>query len=90
MPAGAALALRAILGRGRAEDALAERRTGLDLVDPEERVRFSTSDLGKDRINLTLFCPTRVAAALGRAIVRELTGALHERAQGSTEKSAQR
>lgn len=45
-----------------------ERRSGVDILDPESRVRLSTTDLGKYRLTITLFCPTRLAEPLEDAI----------------------
>jgi hypothetical protein len=41
-----------------------ERRADVDLPDNRSRVDFRISDLGKYRIVITLFCPTRLADAL--------------------------
>jgi hypothetical protein len=41
-----------------------ERRADVDLPDNLSRVDFHISDLGKYRIVITLFCPTRLADAL--------------------------
>lgn len=49
-----------------------ERRSGVDILDPESRIRFSTSDLGKTRITVSLFCPTNLAEALEDAVTREV------------------
>jgi small-conductance mechanosensitive channel len=49
-----------------------ERRSGVDILDPESRVRLSTTDLGKYRLTITLFCPTRLAEPLEDAITWEV------------------
>ena len=49
-----------------------ERRSGVDILDPETRVRPSTSDLGKYRLTITLFCPTRLAEPLEDAITWDI------------------
>lgn len=53
-----------------------ERRTHSDLPDPAPAVRFRTSDLGKLRVEITLFCPVREAGRLEDVITwRLLRGA---------------
>jgi hypothetical protein len=49
-----------------------ERRSGVDILDPGSRVRLSTTDLGKYRLTITLFCPTRLAEPLEDAITRDV------------------
>jgi small-conductance mechanosensitive channel len=49
-----------------------ERRSGVDILDPETRVRPSTSDIGKHRLTITLFCPTRLAEPLEDAITWDI------------------
>jgi len=53
-----------------------ERRAGVDLLDPEVRIRFSTTDLGKYRITITLFCPSARAEELETEIVCDLMAEL--------------
>lgn len=69
-------------GQHRAEAARAnariERRMGVDILDPGDRVRFSTTDIGKYRVTITLFCPTRLAEPLESAITRDLMSLFHE------------
>ncbi|MDY8108945.1 mechanosensitive ion channel [Fulvimarina sp. 2208YS6-2-32] len=45
-------------------NAAIERRTHSDLPDPAPIIRFRTSDLGKLRIEVTLFCPSQEAERL--------------------------
>jgi small-conductance mechanosensitive channel len=54
-----------------------ERRSGVDILDPESRIRFSTTDLGKPRVTVSLFCPTHLAEPLEDAITREVVGLIH-------------
>ncbi|SDY94462.1 mechanosensitive ion channel family protein [Citreimonas salinaria] len=54
-----------------------ERRSGVDILDPESRIRFSTTDLGKARVTVSLFCPTRLAETLEDAIMREVMVLFH-------------
>ncbi|TNC59341.1 mechanosensitive ion channel domain-containing protein [Rubellimicrobium roseum] len=54
-----------------------ERRSGVDILDPEERIRYSTTDIGKYRVTISLFCPTRLAEPLESAITRDLIGLLY-------------
>ncbi|MEF2554562.1 mechanosensitive ion channel domain-containing protein [Aurantimonas sp. A2-1-M11] len=53
-------------------NAAIERRTHSDLPDPAPIVRFRTSDLGKLRIEVTLFCPSQEAERLEGEITLEL------------------
>lgn len=57
-----------------------ERRSGVDILDPETRVRPSTTDLGKYRFTITLFCPTRLAEPLEDAITWDVLRAGRARA----------
>ena len=76
-------------GRHRAEAAQAnariERRTGVDILDPEDRIRFSTTEMGKYRVTITLFCPTRLAEPLESNITRDLMSLFHGRNQPISE-----
>lgn len=45
-------------------NAVIERRTRSDLPDPAPAIGFSTSELGRLRIEITLFCPSHDAARL--------------------------
>lgn len=54
-----------------------ERRSGVDILDPESRIRFSTSDLGKARVTVSLFCPTHLAETLEDGITREVMTLVH-------------
>lgn len=82
-------AIEAIVARHhaplRAEAAQAnsaiESRFHVDLADALVRVAFRTTELGKPRIGVTLFCPTRQAEALENAITCELMSHLHAEAQ---------
>lgn len=62
-----------------------ERRVGVDLLDPEVSTRFSTTDLGKYRVSIRLFCPTRLAEKLEDDITNELMRTFHNLAEGSHE-----
>lgn len=55
-----------------------ERRSGVDILDPESRIRFSTTELGKARTTISIFCPTRLAEALEDAITREVMALIQE------------
>jgi len=48
--------------------ALIRKRTGIDIAEPHPRVSLTTTDIGKQRIGVTLFCPTPSAFELERAI----------------------
>jgi small-conductance mechanosensitive channel len=56
---------------------LIERRAGVDLPDNLARVDFRTNDLGKYRIIITLFCPTRRADTLENDVTCEIMSFLH-------------
>ncbi len=58
-------------------NAAVERRTRTDLPDPEPLVRLRTSDLGKLRVEVTLFCPSQAADALESEITCEILSAFH-------------
>ncbi|SFH39325.1 Small-conductance mechanosensitive channel [Palleronia marisminoris] len=59
----------------RASD-LIERRTRSDLPDPTPAIRLRTSDLGKLRVEITLFCPSREAERLESDITWDLLATL--------------
>ncbi|QPL44626.1 mechanosensitive ion channel family protein [Halomonas sp. A40-4] len=44
------------------------KRSGVDIADPQPRVTLTTTDIGKQRIGVTLFCPTPSAFEMERAI----------------------
>ena len=47
---------------------LIRKRTGIDIADPHPRVSLTTTDIGKQRVGVTLFCPTPNAFELEQAI----------------------
>jgi hypothetical protein len=53
-------------------NAAIERRIGSDLPDPDARTRLRTTDLGKHRIDVTLFCPPEDCDALEDEITCEV------------------
>ncbi len=57
-------------------NAAIERRTRSDLPDPAPAIRFRTSDLGKLRIEITLFCPSQEAGLLESDITWDILEAL--------------
>ncbi|WP_191090084.1 mechanosensitive ion channel domain-containing protein [Histidinibacterium aquaticum] len=57
-------------------NAAIERRTHSDLPDPAPLVRFRTSELGKLRVEVTLFCPANAAERLESEITLELLSAI--------------
>jgi small-conductance mechanosensitive channel len=61
-----------------------ERRAGVDLPDSLARVDFRTSELGKYRIVITLFCPTRLADALENDVTCDVMSFLHGISQAKT------
>ncbi|MEE2952340.1 MAG: hypothetical protein VYD57_13995 [Pseudomonadota bacterium] len=58
--------------RAVSANAAIERRTHSDLPDPRPAIRFRTTDLGKLRIEVTLFCPSQEAEMLESEITLEL------------------
>lgn len=58
-----------------------ERRAGVDLLDPEVSVRYTTTDIGKYRVNIRLFCPTGLAEKLENDISRDLMSDFHDLAK---------
>lgn len=54
-----------------------ERRAGVDILDPESRIRFSATELGKTRVTVNLFCPTHLAEALEDAVTQEVMALIH-------------
>lgn len=58
-----------------------ERRFSVDLMDALLRVDFRTTDLGKYRIGIAVFCPTRQAETLENDITCAVMSHLHQRAQ---------
>ncbi len=57
-------------------NAMIERRTHSDLPDPAPLVRFRTSDLGKLRVEVTLFCRAQAVERLEREITLEFLAAM--------------
>ncbi len=53
-------------------NAAVELRTHTDLPDPGPVVRLRTSDLGKLRVEVTLFCPSQAAEQLESDITCEI------------------
>lgn len=45
-----------------------EKSSGIDIADPQPRVMLSSTEVGKQRITVTLFCPRTEAYAMERAI----------------------
>ncbi|RUR33857.1 mechanosensitive ion channel [Vreelandella andesensis] len=48
--------------------ALIRKRSGIDIAEPHPRVTLATTDIGKQRLGITLFCPTSSAFELEQAI----------------------
>lgn len=55
----------------RRYNAMLEKRTGIDIPDPQALVEFSTNDLAKIVTTITVFCPTDRINALEKEMVRE-------------------
>lgn len=69
-------------------NAVAERRTRSDAPEPTPAIRFRTSDLGKLRVEITLFCPSREAERLESDITWDILSAL--RPPGTKEATGQK
>ncbi|WP_432255516.1 mechanosensitive ion channel family protein [Limimaricola sp. AA108-03] len=67
--------------RAARANAAIERRTHADLPDPAPTIRFRTTDLGKLRAEITLFCPLSAAEQLESEITWHLLTILHVPAQ---------
>ena len=74
--------------RAARSSAVADRRTGPDLPDLIPAIRFRTSDLGKLRVEITLFCPSREAERLESDITWDLLAAF--RPSGPKEATARK
>lgn len=53
---------------GQRYTALIEKRSGVDIAEPQPRVSLATTEIGKQRVVVTLFCPTPEAFEMERAI----------------------
>ena len=54
-----------------------KRRFQADHLHAQVRIAFRTTELGKYRIDVTLFCPTRLAESLENDISCEVMSHLH-------------
>ena len=79
----------AYAAEARRINASLERRTGVDLLDPEMSVRYTTTDLGKYRVNIRLFCPTALAEKLENDISRDLMAAFHDLTENARPKTSE-
>lgn len=68
-------------------NAVIERRTHADLPDPAPTIRFGTTDLGKLRAEITLFCPLTAEERLESEITWHLLTTLHVPAQTTPPKT---
>lgn len=59
----------------RQANAAVERRTRTDLPDPDPVVRLRTSEIGKVRVEVTLFCPPQAADRLENEITSDILAA---------------
>jgi small-conductance mechanosensitive channel len=48
-----------------------ERKAGVDIPDPEPRVRLTTTDAGRYVFTATVFCPTKEAIAIEQRIIED-------------------
>ena len=65
-----------------------ERRTGADLPGPAPLVRFTTTDPGKYRIEVTVFCPDAAADRLQNEITWEVVERLQPEQAGAEAEGA--
>lgn len=61
--------------------AVIRKRSGVDIAEPKPRVTLNTTDIGKQRVVVTLFCPTRKAFEMERAINSAVLGHYWRRRQ---------
>lgn len=65
-------------------NAMIEKRTGLDVPNPEPRVYVTTNELAKSVFTVIIFCPTKDAVTLEQKITRDFLTFFYERRQGSS------
>jgi small-conductance mechanosensitive channel len=70
-------------------NAAIERRSAVDLQDALMSVRIGTTDIGKYRVSITLFCPSSAAEALEQQITYDLMSRLHDLARQTAPKVEQ-
>jgi small-conductance mechanosensitive channel len=70
-------------------NAAIERRSSVDLKDALVSVRFGTTDVGKYRVTITLFCPSSAAETLERQITCDLMTRLHDLARQAVSEGEQ-
>lgn len=77
--------------RAKAEqvNASIERRTAVDLKDALVSVRFGTTDIGKYRVTITLFCTSNAAEPLERQITCDLMSRMHDLARQAASEAEQ-
>ncbi len=62
-------------------NALIEKRSGVDVPNPEPRIYVTTNELAKVVFTVILFCPTREAVGLEQAITRDFMAFFYKRRQ---------
>ncbi len=50
---------------------LIEKRLGVNIVDPKASVRITTTNLGKNQLAVTIFCPTKEAVDIEQKLIRD-------------------
>jgi small-conductance mechanosensitive channel len=63
----------------RRYNAMIEKRTGVDLPQPDPRVYITTNELAKSVFTVIIFCPMKEAVALEQEITRDFLSFFYER-----------
>lgn len=61
---------------------LIEKRLGISLAGPEASVRITTTNLGKNDFNITLFCPTNEAVGIEQRLTEDFMNLWYEELDG--------
>ncbi|WP_440997849.1 mechanosensitive ion channel family protein [Arhodomonas sp. SL1] len=64
------------------------RRSGVEIAEPQPRVKLTTTEIGKQRMVVTLFCPTPEAFQMERAVSAVVLGEYWRRRSGVDAASA--
>lgn len=65
------------------------RRAGVSLGDDLEEIRFSTSDIGRYRVTISLFCPVSATDELQSGITLDILAYLHAHERIASDSAAQ-
>ncbi|MDZ7811405.1 MAG: hypothetical protein U5L11_16890 [Arhodomonas sp.] len=58
------------------------KRSGVEIAEPQPRVKLTTTEIGKQRVVITLFCPTSEAFQMERAVSAVVLGEYWRRRNG--------